>query len=203
VIILTVSDTVTLKYEKTPEYDVYPITRGNGRRETETMADFIETSNTKTAVRELSAPIADVATFAGVIQDVLDTNPFGCVGYMQGGVNYDGVVKNRENYTARINYEDFEAKTVGSISARAPSVAAFTAAAADLLADEDLATAMGGDPVRAFDRESYSCQLKCHDPNGEIYYVTFGRDAVRITSYEDDAIRTTVETWADTVPALA
>jgi hypothetical protein len=26
---------------------------------------------------------------------------------------------------------------------------------------------------------------------------------VRITSYEDDAIRTAVETWADTVPALA
>ncbi|MDG6256678.1 MAG: hypothetical protein QCH35_03670 [Methanomicrobiaceae archaeon] len=27
------------------------------------MADFIQTSNTKTAVRELAAPIADVATF--------------------------------------------------------------------------------------------------------------------------------------------
>jgi predicted RNase H-like HicB family nuclease len=75
--------------------------------------------------------------------------------------------------------------------------------ATDILAETALATAMGGDPVRDYDHESYSCQLKCHDTSGEIYYVTFGRDNVRITSYEDDAIRTAVETWADTVAALA
>jgi hypothetical protein len=33
--------------------------------------------------------------------------------------------------------------------------------------------------------------------------VTFSRTRVNITSYSDDAIRTKVETWADTVPALA
>jgi hypothetical protein len=167
------------------------------------MADFIETNNTKTAVRELAASIPDVATFAAVVQEVLDTNPFGCVGYVQAGVNHDGVEKNRESYTARVNYEDLDAHTVGSISAKAPGAAAMETVAADILADTALATAMGGDPVRDYDRESYSCQLKCSDPNGEIYYVTFGRDNVRITSYTDDAIRTAVETWADTVPALA
>ena len=167
------------------------------------MADFIQTSNTRTAVRELAAPIADVATFAAVVQEVLDTNPFGCVGYVQGGVNHDGVEKNREHYIARITYEDGDAHTVGSVSAKAPGVAAFETVAAGILADTDLATAMGGDAVRDFAHESYSCQLKCHDPSGEIYYVTFGRDAVRITSYEDEAIRTAVEAWADTVPALA
>jgi len=167
------------------------------------MADFIQTSNTRTAVRELAAPIADVATFAAVVQEVLDTNPFGCVGYVQGGVNHDGVEKNRESYTTRINYEDLDANRVGSISAKAPGVAAFETVAADILANTALAIAMGGDPVRDYAHESYSCQLKCHDPSGEIYYVTFSRDSVRITSYEDDAIRTAVETWADTVPALA
>jgi hypothetical protein len=167
------------------------------------MADFIQTSNTRTAVRELAAPIADVATFAAIVQDVLDTNPFGCVEYVQGGVSHDGVEKNREYYNARINYEDLDAKTVGYITARAPDVAAFETVAAGILADAALATAMGGDAVRDFARESYSCQLRCHDASGETYYVTFSRDAVRITSYEDDAIRTAVETWADTVPALA
>ncbi|MDG6258010.1 MAG: hypothetical protein QCH35_10495, partial [Methanomicrobiaceae archaeon] len=111
--------------------------------------------------------------------------------------------KNREHYTARITYEDLEAHTVGTITARAPGVAAFETVAAGILADTDRATAMGGSAVRDVGRESYSCQLRCHDPSGETYYVTFGRDAVRITSYEDDAIRTAVETWADTVPALA
>ena len=62
---------------------------------------------------------------------------------------------------------------------------------------------LGGDAVRDSDSESYSCTLKCHDANGEVYYVTFARDQVRISSYSDDAIRTRVETWADTVPALA
>jgi hypothetical protein len=167
------------------------------------MADFIQTSNTRTAVRELAAPIADVTAFAAIVQEVLDTNPFGCVGYVQGGVNHDGVEKNREHYIARINYEDLDAKKVGSVSAKAPSAAAFETVAGQILADATLATAMGGDAVRDYAHESYSCQLKCHDPSGEIYYLTFGRDAVRMTSYEDDAIRTAVETWADTVPALA
>jgi hypothetical protein len=33
--------------------------------------------------------------------------------------------------------------------------------------------------------------------------VNFNRDRVTLTSYSDEAIRTAVETWADTVPALA
>jgi hypothetical protein len=33
--------------------------------------------------------------------------------------------------------------------------------------------------------------------------VTFGRKSISLTSYSDDAIRTRIETWADTVAALA
>lgn len=50
---------------------------------------------------------------------------------------------------------------------------------------------------------SRNCQLKCHDASDEIYYVTFSRNAVRLTSYKADVIRNTVEVWADSVPALA
>jgi len=35
-----------------------------------------------------------------------------------------------------------------------------------------------------------------------MFYVSFTRKSVRLTSYEDDAILTTVETWADGVTAL-
>ena len=167
------------------------------------MADFIETANTRTAVRELAAPIPDITTFEAVVQNVLDTNPFGCVPYVQGGVTYDGVEKNRESYTARVNYEDLEAKTVGSIAVKAPDATAFGACATEIMGNAALTAAMGGDPVRDTDRDSFTCQLKCHDASGEIYYVTFGRDSVRITSYEADANRSTVEIWADSVPALA
>jgi hypothetical protein len=43
------------------------------------------------------------------------------------------------------------------------------------------------------DSENYSCILKCHDANGEVYYVTIDCDQVRISS-SDDAIRTRLET---------
>ena len=50
------------------------------------MADFIQTSNTKAAVRVLSTPIADISTFDGIIQTVINDNPFGCSAYEDGGV---------------------------------------------------------------------------------------------------------------------
>ena len=45
--------------------------------------------------------------------------------------------------------------------------------------------------------------MKCHDANGGISRVNFRRDRITITSYSNDAIRTNVETGADTVAALA
>ena len=69
-------------------------------------------------------------------------------------------------------------------------------------ADDDLATAIGGTQARNTTKDSFSCKLKCHDPSGEIYYVTLSRSKVRISSYADDAIRAVVETWADGKPEL-
>ena len=62
---------------------------------------------------------------------------------------------------------------------------------------------MGGDAERNFAGETYYAQLKCHDPSGDDYYVTFTRKTIRLSSYQDDAIKNAVETWADAVPALA
>ena len=167
------------------------------------MGDFVPQSNVKSAVRELASPIADVTAFNTIVQAVLTTNPFGCTAYETSGEQFPAVAKSRENYTARILYEDLEANTVGYVTARAATVAGFTGAKTAILADTDLATAMGGDAVNDAEGERYSVTLRCHDPSGEIYYVSFSRTEVRVTSYEADAILATVETWADTVPALA
>jgi len=167
------------------------------------MGDFVQTGNTKTAVRDLATPLADVTAFNAIIQSVLDTNPFACVEYLDAGVTVPGVVRGRESYTVRLHYEDTEGTSIGAITARSPTIAAFTANATHFLADEALTTAMGGTPVRDSQSENFSCQLRCHDTNGESYVVTFTRRAIRIASYADDAIRQKVETWADTVPALA
>jgi len=167
------------------------------------MADFVQKTTVKTAVRTLADPIADVAAFNTIVQSVITANPFGCVAYQTAGVDHAGVEKTKEAYVAKIIYQDTDAKVIGNESGKFATMAGFTAGAAALLADAALTTAHGGTPARDSDKETFSATLKCHDPNGELYMLTFSRDQVSLTSYSDDAIRTKVETWADTVAALA
>jgi len=166
------------------------------------MADFTTSTTTKSAVRSLTEPLADVTAFDNLVQGVIQTNPFQCVTYNAKGVNHPPVERGREAYTARIIYQDSDANIVGLVTIRAGTIAAFTAVANHILADATVATALGGTAARDSDSEKYTATLKCHDQNGEIYFVDFSRDLVRLSSYSDEAIRSRVETWADTVPAL-
>jgi hypothetical protein len=45
----------------------------------------------------------------------------------------------------------------------------------------------------------FAATIKCHDPNGELYTVTISRSWTPGQSSADDAIRTKVGTWVDTV----
>ncbi len=167
------------------------------------MADFVQTTVNKTVLRDLAVPIADVASFNNLIDMVIEDNPFGCVGYTgSDGQPVAAVVRNREHYTAKVNFLDGEGKRVGTVSLQSPSIAAFNANAAAVMGNAALATAMGGEAVRDEPHETYYAQLKCHDPAGEDYYVTFTRKTVRISSYQDDAIRDRVESWADGIASL-
>jgi len=167
------------------------------------MADYIQRTNIKSAVRTLVNPIADVAAFDAIVQTVILNNPFGCVSYMSGGVNHPPVEKSKEAYTAKIVYQDTLAKRIGSCSESYNSIGGFNAGITAVLANTANSTAHGGNPVHDAASDTYSATLKCHDPNGELYFVTFSRNQVSISSYEDDAIRTVIETWSDGVPALA
>jgi hypothetical protein len=167
------------------------------------MGDFIQSSAVKTATRTLATPIPDVATFSNIVNGVIAANPFGCVSYISAGVTHAPVEKTRESYVAKIIYQDNDANVVGNLSDKYDTVAGFNAGAAALLASAPLTAAHGGTPARDSDTETYSATLKCSDPNGEIYMVTIGRERISLTSYEDDAIRAKVETWADSIPALA
>ena len=167
------------------------------------MADFVPTTVNRTAVRDLAVPIASVTSFNTLVDMVIDDNPFGCVGYTtRAGETVDGVVRNREHYTAKVNFLNGEGKRVGTVSIQSPTIAAFNANAAEVMDNAALAAAMGGEAVRNGPAETYYAQLKCHDPSGDDYYVTFTRKTVRLSSYQDEAIRTKVETWADTGGSL-
>ena len=167
------------------------------------MADFVQKTVVKSAVRKLATLITDVAAFNTIVQSIITDNPFACSAYESAGVNHAPVEKTKENYVTKVVYQDTDAKTVGNDSAKFNTITGFNAGATALLNNTALATAHGGTPFRDTPNETYSATLKCHDAAGEIYLVTFSRESVSITSYSDDAIRTRVETWADSVAALA
>jgi hypothetical protein len=167
------------------------------------MADFVQSANVKSAIRKLAEPIADEATFSALVESVITSNPFGCVAYMTAGQSLPPVEKTKEAYTAKVAYEDSDAKTVGTGSHKFDTLAGFNAGVAALLAAAAVTTAHGGTVFRDNGKETFSATLRCHDPNGELYTVNFSRDQLTLTSYEDDGIRTKVEAWADSVPALA
>jgi hypothetical protein len=123
------------------------------------MADFVEQSVTKSAVRELTTPFADAAALNTVVASVISTNPFGCTSYEVGGVTMDPVTKTREYYNARVIYEDDGAKTVGYVTIRAPTGAAFATMKTEVISDAEMAAAMGGDASDDFERDTYSVIL--------------------------------------------
>jgi len=169
------------------------------------MADFIQTTINKTALRDLTVPIADVTSFNTLVESVITDNPFGCVEHTtKAGQTIAPIIKNREHYTAKVNFiDEATSKKVGTVSLQSPTIAAFNANAAEVMDNAALATAMGGVAERNFAGESYYAQLKCHDTSGDDFYVTFTRRTVRLSSFQDEAIETAVETWADGVPELA
>ncbi|WP_321506355.1 hypothetical protein [uncultured Methanoregula sp.] len=167
------------------------------------MADFVQNGNIKSAVRTLAEPIADAAAFNTIVQSVITTNPFACVAYMTAGESHPAVEKTRESYTARFIYQDAKARTVGNTTEKYNSLAGYNAGITAVLAGTGNIAAHAGTIVHDADNDAFSAFLKCHDPNGEIYIVNFSRSRVTVTSYQDDAIRTKVETWADSVAALA
>ena len=90
------------------------------------MADFVEKTVNKSALRELTFPIPDVETFDEIVQSVIDDNPFGCVGYTtKAGQTIAPVIRNREHYTAKMDFIDGAGKRVGTVSLQFSSIVAF------------------------------------------------------------------------------
>lgn len=169
------------------------------------MGDFTQKSVVKSAIRNLATPIADYATFSALIQDVLENNPWGCTAYESSGVAKPAVEKSKEAYSATIVYENAEAKTVGSIPIRGPTMAAVNTAITQITGNTTITTGMGTGVTASHDssEDSFSCTIKAHASNGELYSVSFKRDSVTVSSYEADSIKTGLETWADSVAILA
>lgn len=167
------------------------------------MADFVSKSTVKSAERKLAEPFETKAAFLTVVNTVISDNPWGCTPYTSAGETLPAVSKSTEYYSGKVVYEDAQLKNVGNVSIKAPSSTGFDTAISNTLANAALETAFGATASHDSSEDNFSVTLKCHAANGELYNVRFSRDAVSVTSYEADSILTAIETWADTIPALA
>jgi hypothetical protein len=127
------------------------------------MADFVQSNETKNAVRELAAPISDVTTFDDIVQQVISTNPFGCVPYMTAGTTHPGVEKTRERYTARFVYQDTGAATRGNGNHSFDTVAGY---------NTGIGILNGGVPAL----DSAHNGTPAHDPADDSFTATVQRD---------------------------
>ena len=153
-------------------------------------------------MRVLANPIKDVSTFNLIVQSVITDNPFACVGYTVDGENHDPVEKIKEVYTAQIFYKGNNGNIVGTTEVTYNSSTDYESGVATIPANTPLATTQGGVAIHDSKFDLYSATLKCHDANGENYYVVFTRDYVMLAYFSDDSIRTQFETWADSVASL-
>ena len=167
--------------------------------------DFTPTSVVKSAKRTFTAPITSAATFDAAIAALkAEENPLGASDYMTAGETTDGVSTASEYYKATIEYVNTLGETLGTIVIDAPTRTAYDDIIAELLATTAITQAYGADTTanRNTAKDSWNVRLKIHDPAGEIYYLSFTRKDLKISSYESDTILAKVETWADGVTAL-
>ncbi|MDV0442316.1 hypothetical protein [Methanorbis furvi] len=162
--------------------------------------DFTPTSVVKAAKRTFTVPITTAATFdANIAALTAADNPLGATAYQTAGASVDGVTVANEYYKATIAYLNPLGEVIGAIVIDAPTRSAYDAVVAHVLADDALTAKFAADAVADRDntKDSWNVRLKIHDPTGEIYFLSFTRKDLKISSYESDAILAKVEEWAD------
>jgi len=167
------------------------------------MRQFKPKPGTKSAFRHLKNPFPDITAFDTVVRSILLSNPLGCTSYMKGKRNHQPVEVVRGMYTAKFVYLNPEGKQIGRGLETYDSVEGYELGIAAVISNMANVAAHRGKARHIQELDHFSVLLKCHDPNGEMYFLSIARDRVTVSSYSEDEIRKRVERWADGVPALA
>lgn len=167
------------------------------------MRQFTPKRGTKSAVRILDRPFADIGSFNAVVRELILKNPLGCTSYLSTKKHHPPLVKVRERYTAKFVYEDGEKKQVGSSSEVYDSVEGYEDGIHAVMANMANASAHRGRIRHVPGSDHYSVILKCHDAGGEFFFLGIARDRITVASYTDDAILKSVARWSDHFDAPA
>jgi hypothetical protein len=166
------------------------------------MPDFKPRPGIKSASRHVNTPIPDIMVFDEIVQSLIMKNPLGCTSYHTARKHYPPVQKVREMYTAKFVYLNAKEKRIGTGLDRYDSVEGYQTGIAAVISNMANIASHRGKVKHIPAADLFSVMLKCHDPEGELYFLSLARDRVTLSSYTDDRIRKRVERWTDTVPAL-
>jgi hypothetical protein len=166
------------------------------------MTHFRSRPGSKSATRKLKHPIPDCEAFTSVVRALLVRNPLGCTSYYALKKNFPPVMPVRERYTAKFVYHKGNGKQAGTSSEVYDFVEGYETGIASMITNMANIASHRGKVKHLKESDLFSVTLKCHDPSGELYFLSLARDRITVSSYTDDAIRKRVEVWADTVPDL-
>jgi len=166
------------------------------------MVGFAQQNGTRSAIRNLKNPIKDITTFDTIIQVLIFKNPFGCTSYRSARKHHPPVEKIREIYTAKFVYRNESGKRIGTSSETYNSVEGYQTGIAAVISNMANIASHQGKVKHLPDADLFSVTLKCHDKDGELYFLSLARDRITLSSYSNDGIRTMVERWTDSEPAL-
>jgi hypothetical protein len=129
-------------------------------------------------------------------------NPLGCTSYRSAKKHHPPVEKVREMYTAKFVYENAKGKRIGTGQDMHDSIDGYQYGIAAVISNMANIAAHGGKAKHVPGADLSSVTLKCHDPDGELFFLSIARDRVTLSSYSDEGIRARVEAWADGVPGV-
>jgi hypothetical protein len=167
------------------------------------MRYFKPKPGTKSAVHILTTPFPDITAFDSVVRSLVLNNPLGCTSYMCAKRNHLPVEIVREMYTAKFVYLNTKGKQIGTGLDRYDSVEGYDIGIAAIISNMANIAAHRGKVRHLPGSDLFSVLMKCHDPDGELYFLSFARDRITLSSYKDDSIRKRIEKWTESVPALA
>ncbi|WP_321506212.1 hypothetical protein [uncultured Methanoregula sp.] len=166
------------------------------------MAHFNQRPGSKSAVRILTEPFPDLAAFSTLVRMLVLRNPLGCTSYRSAKKYHPPVGIVREMYTAKFIYTNVKGKRIGSTSEIYDSVEGYETGIAAVISNMANIASHRGKAKHIQDADLFSVILKCHDPSGELFFISLARNRVTVSSYTRNEIRKRVEQWAESVPAL-
>jgi hypothetical protein len=167
------------------------------------MRQFMPKPGTRSATRILNAPFTDIATFSAVVQELIRTNPLGCVSYRTKKRHLPPVMIVRERYTAKFVYVNEGRKQIGTSSEVYDSVEGYYDGIHAVMSNMANTAAHRGRVCHVPAADRFSVIMKCHDESDEFYFISLARDRITVASYTSDAVLERVKRWMASSAAVA